>query len=248
MCLASCLHCMPWQDKALSGGEWLHLRVFAVLVALLGSVFSCCWDKLTSQIIDAFQVQGSKVSCKHSCTLHLHESLFGCLETSINRVLSLIWLFYSMVICTFCLSSTSQGVMMSVLCWRTFKVEANPLFCSEMNQMSSTDPLLGWDTCWVIILPQLQIQILGSCELDLLKCCRKVIFKGAFFTHALSLCRVVSVQSPEIWHPTLMKDLTFGLPPPLPGHRAWQPSANPRAQWWHVEQKGVPRDLTGHSP
>lgn len=78
---------------------------------------------------------------------------FGCLETSINRVLSLILLVYSMlVICTLCLSSANQGAMMLVLCCRTFKVQANPLFHDEMNQMLSTDPLLNWDTHWVIFL------------------------------------------------------------------------------------------------
>lgn len=86
--LAVCTAC-PGRTRLLCGGEWLHLQVFAVLVALLGSVFSCCWDKLPSQIIDAFQVQGSKVSCKHSCTLHLHESLFW-LSRNLRRQNSVI--------------------------------------------------------------------------------------------------------------------------------------------------------------
>lgn len=78
---------------------------------------------------------------------------FGCLGTSINRVLSLILLFYSMlVICALCLSSTNQGMTMLVLWCRTFKVQANPLFRAEMNQMLSTDPLLNWGTRWVIFL------------------------------------------------------------------------------------------------
>jgi len=53
-----------------------------------------------------------------------------------------------------CLSGANQGVTMLVLCCRTFKAQADPLFHVEMNQMLSTDALLNWDTCWVIFLLQ----------------------------------------------------------------------------------------------
>lgn len=59
-----------WREKAFDGGR-LHVQV----IALVGSVFSCCWDTLTSQNIAAFQVQVSNVSCKQCFTLYLHELL-----------------------------------------------------------------------------------------------------------------------------------------------------------------------------
>ena len=88
MRLVSCLHCVA------RAGPGLYLvergcicKSLLPPVALLGSVFSCCCDKLTSQNIDVFQVQVSKVSRKQCFTLHLHELLFCCLKTSKTRVL-----------------------------------------------------------------------------------------------------------------------------------------------------------------
>lgn len=68
---------MPWAGR----GSYLVesgciCKSFLPSVALLGSVFSCYWDKLTSQNIDTFQVQVSNISRKQCFTLHLHELLF----------------------------------------------------------------------------------------------------------------------------------------------------------------------------
>lgn len=56
MWLVSCLHCMPWAGQGLYLVEsgCICKSLLPSSVALLGSVFSCCWDKLTSPNIDAF--------------------------------------------------------------------------------------------------------------------------------------------------------------------------------------------------
>lgn len=231
MCLASCLHCRPWQGKA---PVWW--RVAASFLPWLP-----CWDLFSVaaetnspvKLLLLFKSKAARFPVSTVAHCICMSRFFGCLHKQ-NSVVNFTLLFNGNLyivpiqhkpggddVGTVLKDIQSAGKSI-VLLWDEPTVEhwsfdkLGYVLGNHPSSVPNTDSgVLCVGSAWVLVL--------------------------------LSLWRVVSVQSPVIWYPTLVKDLTFGLPPPLPGGRAWQPPANPKAQWWHVEKKGVPRDLTGHS-
>lgn len=146
MWLVSCLRCAPQRGR----GSYL-LESGCICKSLLP--WSTCWDLFSVaaetnspvKILMLFKSKSATFPLSRVSHCICVSCFLDCLKSSINRVLSLILLFYStLVICTLCLSSANEGVMMWVLCCRTCYVQANLLFCAEMNQMLSADLVLSW--------------------------------------------------------------------------------------------------------